>query len=132
MKKDNPFELHTVTPYLIVDDVEGLVLFMQQVFGGELRGELQYRDDGSVQHGEIKLGDSIVMMGSPMADISALPAALYIYVPDCDQIYERAVCKGATPVLAPANYPHGDRYGGVRDANGNIFWIVTHLESIKN
>ena len=126
MNDQNPFGLHTVTPYLIVEDVEALVLFIKDVFAGELRGELQYRADGSIQHGEIIIGDSVIMMGSPMDDITSMPATLYIYVADCDLAYELALEKGATTVIPPANYPHGDRYGGVKDSNGNIFWIVTH------
>ena len=127
MSRENPFGLHTITPYLIVEDVECLVKFLQEVFAGELRGELQYREDGSVQHGEVKIGDSVIMMGSPMDNIDPMPATLYVYVPDCDQTYDVALMKGAIPVMAPENYPHGDRYGGIKDTNGNIYWVVTHL-----
>ena len=125
MSKENPFGLHTITPYLIVEDVERLVLFLKDVFAAELRGELYYREDGSVQHGEMKIGDSVLMMGSPVDNIDLMPAILYIDVPDCDQTYELALKKGATSVTPPANYPHGDRYGGVKDSAGNI-WAVTH------
>lgn len=124
---ENPFGLHTVTPYLVVHGVEPLLEFVQDVFGAELRGEPKYRENDSVQHVEIRIGDSVIMMGEPMGDLPALPASLYVYVDDCDVVYGRAVEAGATPVLEPRLYRHGDRYGGVKDASGNIWWIVTHV-----
>ncbi|NNE44558.1 MAG: VOC family protein [Gemmatimonadetes bacterium] len=123
----NPFGLHTVTPYLVVHGVEALLGFAQEVFGAELRGEPKYRENDTVQHVEILIGDSVIMMGEPMGQIPSLPASLYIYVDDCDAAYERALRAGAASVLEPTVFPHGDRYGGVRDASGNIWWIATHV-----
>ena len=122
-----PFGLHTITPYLVVENVSALIQFLQQVFGAESRGDPQYREDGSVKHAEMKIGNSVVMMGEPMDDIGPMPTMLYLYVDDCDATYEKALAAGATSVLELANYPHGDRYGGVKDPVGNIWWIVTHV-----
>ncbi len=122
----NPFGLHTITPYLIVEDVATLIEFLQSVFNAELRGDIHYRDDGAVKHAEVQIGDSVVMMGEPMDAISAMPATLYLYVADCDATYDKAISVGATSVLEPDDYPHGDRYGGVKDTAGNIWWVVTH------
>ena len=125
--KENPFGLHTITPYLLVADVPRLVDFIKEVFGGTLRGDIQFREDGSVQHAEIKIGGSVLMMGTPMEDLIAMPAGFYVYVDDCDTVYHKALTAGATSVLEPKDYPHGDRYGGVRDFAGNLWWIVTHI-----
>jgi uncharacterized glyoxalase superfamily protein PhnB len=126
MAEQNPFGLHTVTPYLIVEDVKRLILFFQEVFSGDLRGDIHYRDDGSIKHAEIVIGDSVIMMGSPMESIGSMSTTLYIYVPDCDQTYKFALTKGAISIFPPENFPHGDRYGGIKDPTGNIFWVVTH------
>ena len=123
----NPFGLHTVTPYLIIEKVPALIEFLQQVFETEPRGEPQFREDGSVQHAELKIGDSVIMMGEPMDDIGPMPAMMYLYVRDCDVTYHKALAAGATSVLEPANYPHGDRYGGIKDPFGNVWWVVTHV-----
>ncbi len=123
----NPFGLHTITPYLVVESVSTLIQFLQQVFDAESRGDPQYREDGSVKHAEVRIGDSVVMMGEPMDEIGPMPAMMYLYVNDCDATYEKALAAGATSVLEPDNYPHGDRYGGVKDPVGNIWWIVTHI-----
>ena len=122
-----PFGLHTITPYLVVENVSALIQFLQKVFGAESRGDPRYREDGSVKHAEMKIGNSVVMMGEPMDDIGPMPTMLYLYVDDCDATYEKALAAGATSVLELANYPHGDRYGGVKDPVGNIWWIVTHV-----
>ena len=111
----NPFGLHTVTPYLVVDDVRAVLQFTQDILGAELRGDLKQRDDGSVMHAEVAIGDSVVMMGEPMDGATLHPGMLYVYVEDCDEAHGRALEAGCTEVMPPADYPHGDRYGGVRD-----------------
>lgn len=123
----NPHGLHTVTPYLVIRDVPSTLAFAQKILGATLRGEPQLREDGTVKHAELAIGDSVVMLGEPMPGIDAMPGMLYVYVDDCDATYARALEAGAHPVLAPAVYPHGDRYGGVRDEGGNVWWLVTHV-----
>ncbi len=80
-----------------------------------------------MKHAEVKIGDSVVMMGEPMDDMEQMPATLYLYVDDCDASYLKALAAGATSVLEPADYPHGDRYGGVKDCAGNVWWVTTHV-----
>ena len=123
----NPFGLHTVTPYLVVDDVESLIDFLVDIFDAKQRGKIKYREDESVQHVEIEIGDSVIMLGEPLESGDAMKSMLYVYVENCDETYNCAVEAGAKPVLPPQNYPHGDRYGGFEDASGNTWWVVTHI-----
>ncbi len=127
----NPFGLHTITPYLVVSDARRLIEFMENVFGAALRGELRFRDDQSVQHAEVQIGDSIIMLGEPMNGVSTNTVGLYTYVDDCDKTYQKALDAGARSVLEVAEYAHGDRYGGVEDFSGNTWWIVSHVNSKK-
>ena len=127
MAASNPFGLHTVTPYLVVDGVEPLVEFVQKIFNATLRGEIRFREDGSVQHVEVMIGDSVIMMGEPKHDFIPMPSTIYLYVDDCDETYHKAIEAGAISVLPLEDYPHGDRYGGVQDQSGNIWWIATHI-----
>ncbi len=126
-EKQNPFGLHTITPYLVADDVTSLIHFLKKVFDAELRGETTIREDGSIQHVEMQIGDSVVMMGEPAEETAPMPAMLYVYVDDCDATYKDALAAGATSIREPAVYPHGDRYGGIKDPTGNIWWVVTHV-----
>lgn len=128
----NPFGLNDVTPYLIIPDIERLIPFLKGVFDAELRGEVRYREDGSVMHTEIMIGDSVIMMGEPLPEFPAMPSTLYVYVDDCDKTYQKALELGGVSVAEPEDYPHGDRYGGIRDLSGNVWWIVTHIKSKNN
>jgi len=123
-----PFGLHTVTPYLVADDVSGLISFLSKVFDASLRGDPKIRENGSIQHAEITIGNSVIMMGEPMEGIESTRSMLYVYVEDCDQVFADALSAGAESVIEPQLYPHGDRYGGVRDFAGNTWWIVTHTQ----
>ncbi|NND16111.1 MAG: VOC family protein [Eudoraea sp.] len=124
----NPFGLHRITPYLIVPGVNSLIIFLQNIFEAELRGAPKMREDGSVMHAELSIGDSVVMMGEPTEEIRAIPASLYVYVPDCDKTYAKAIKEGGLSIMEPQNFPHGDRYGGIQDPSGNLWWIVTHIK----
>lgn len=127
MKNQNPFGLHTITPYLMLDDAGRLIDFLKATLDAEVRGDVSYRDDGSVMHAELKIGDSVVMIGEPMEDHPAYKTGLYVYVDDCDKRYDLALKNGAVSVTEPTDFPHGDRYGGVKDFAGNIWWLVTHV-----
>ena len=87
----NPFGLHDITPYMLINGIEELIPFLQQVFGAELRGEIKYRDDGTLMHAEVAIGDSVVMMGTPPSGFEHMPCQLYVYVKNCDQVYEKAL-----------------------------------------
>ena len=128
----NPFGLHTVTPYLIINDVQRLIDFLKQVFGAVQRGNIKYRDNGTVQHAEVVIGDTIIMLGAPtedIPDIDSMKCGMYVYVENCDEVYETALQAGGISVSVPMDYPHGDRFAGVKDFAGNIWWIVTHIGS---
>lgn len=113
---------NTLTPRLFASDVAGLVQFLQHTFGavGELRAGAPT---------QLQLGDSMVMV-SDDGIREASPAFLYVYVPDTDATYARALAAGAVPIETPADLPYGDRRCMVRDAWGNTWQIATHLETL--
>jgi PhnB protein len=124
-----PAGYHTVTPYLTVKEVSKLIEFLERVFGATVV-ERMTRPDGSVGHCEIRIGDSIVMMGEPPDPTKARPANLYVYVSDVDATYRRALAQGATSDREPADQFYGDRSGGFVDASGNTWWVATHKEDM--
>ena len=121
-----PEGFHTVTPYLVVSGVGKLIDFLKQAFDAR---EIQrhQRPDGTVQHAEVRIGDSIVMMGEPQLPHEAMPATILLYVADADAIYQRALQAGATSLREPADQPYGDRTGGVKDSAGNKWFIATRI-----
>ena len=120
---------HTVSPYLVVPGIAKLIEFVKQAFGGQ-EVYVSKRPDGTVQHAEIKIGDSIVMMGEAPADSKNFPGMLHLYVEDVDTVYQRAIQAGGKSIREPADQPYGDRSGGVDDGFGNQWWISTHIKDV--
>jgi PhnB protein len=119
---------HTVTPYLVVHDVARLLDFLTEAFDASERMRFP-RPDGSIMHAEVTIGDSIIMMGEPTGDVPATPGAMFLRVPDADASYQRALDAGATSITEPKDQLHaGERYGGVKDPCGNLWWPATPLE----
>jgi PhnB protein len=127
MPDPNPQSYRTVTPYLVVPNVAALIDFLTRAFAATERGRMA-RPDGSIMHAEVTIGDSIVMMGEPSPDFGPMPGAIFLTVDDCDAAYKRAIECGATSIMPPADQPHaGQRYGGVKDLCGNLWWPATPL-----
>jgi uncharacterized glyoxalase superfamily protein PhnB len=129
--KPIPDGYHTVTPYLVVRDVDGLIDFLQQVF--DVRETERFEQpDGSIAHAEVRIGDSVVMMGEASDDFAPMPGMLHIYLEDVDDAYERALAAGATSLREPTDEFYGDRSAGVQDAFGNQWWMATHVEDVPS
>jgi uncharacterized glyoxalase superfamily protein PhnB len=120
---------HTVTPYLVISGVAKLIEFVKQAFGAT-EVFVSRRPDGTIMHAEVKIGDSIVMMGEGGEGAKHFPGMLHLYMEDVDAVYRRAIQAGAKSVREPADQPYGDRTGGVEDAFGNQWWIATHIADV--
>lgn len=129
--KPIPEGFHSVTPYLVAEGVARLLDFLEQAFDAQETERMQ-RPDGSVMHAQVKIGDSMLMMGEPMGDSKPMPCALYLYVDDTDAVYQRALAAGAASVSEPSDQFYGDRNAGVKDPSGNLWWIATHQEDVSH
>jgi PhnB protein len=128
--KPIPEGFHTVTPYLVVDDPATLIEFLKNAFDAK-EDHRSTAPDGRIMHAQVKVGDSMVMIGGAMKDWKAIPAVLYLYVPDCDATYKKALGAGGVSIMEIANQPYGDRHGGVKDPAGNTWWVATHVEDVS-
>jgi len=129
--KPVPERYHSVTPYLVVEGVPKLLEFLRKTFNStEL--ERVPRPDGTISHAEVRIGDSVVMMGEANAQSKPMPTMLYVYVEDVDAVYKRALQAGAKPVRELKDEFYGDRAGGVADPVGNQWWIATHKEDVSS
>ncbi|MEH2626189.1 PhnB protein [Bradyrhizobium sp. AZCC 1719] len=129
--KPVPKGFHTVTPYLVVDGAEKVIRFMKEAFGAEPVFEPMTRPDGKVMHAEYKIGDSIVMISDSSERAQATSTMLYLYVPNVDAVYQKALKAGATSLMEPSDQFYGDRSGGVKDPAGNSWHIGTHIEDVS-
>jgi uncharacterized glyoxalase superfamily protein PhnB len=125
-----PKGYHSVTPYLVVPGVGKLIDFLKQAFGAVVTEGPMHRPDGGIAHAEVKIGDSIVMMGEPMGPQKAMPSTLYLYLDNVDAAYKAALQAGATSLQVPTDQFYGDRNAGVQDPAGNFWWLATHKEDV--
>jgi PhnB protein len=114
-----------VMPYLIVKDAASFLDFTKNVFGAKEKMKVM-RDEHTVMHAEIKIGDSVIMFADATSQFGPRPAGLFVYVEDADEAYNRAIAQGATSVMPMTDQEYG-RSGGVADPFGNIWWPTTPL-----
>jgi PhnB protein len=136
--KPVPDGFHTATPYLIVKGAAKAIEFYKQAFGAtEL--ERMEMPDGKIAHAEIKIGDSIIMLGdeapqhgtrSPQS-LGGSPCGLYLYVEDVDATFNRAITAGATVTMAVRDQFYGDRNGSLVDPFGHTWYVATRKENLS-
>ena len=124
-----PTGYHTVTPYLVVADGEGLLAFLKNAFQAEVVSRT-VRPDGSIANAEVRVGDAMVMVAQAREPWVPMPTGFYLYVPDTDTTYLAALKAGGVSLLEPSDQFYGDRNAGVQDAWGNNWWIATHIEDV--
>ena len=127
--KPVPDGFRTVTPCLVVKDAASLLPFLEKAFSAEIV-QCNRTPDGTVMHAQARIGDSMVMLGEAMPKYGAIPAMLYLYVPDVDALHRRAVAAGGVSLAEPSDQFYGDRVGGVKDTHGNQWWMATHKEDV--
>ena len=119
-----------VAPWVVTDDTGALLDFVAAAFGGEELARVRV-DDGSIGHGEIRVGDTVVLAFDRRPDWPVTPSLLRVYVPDADAAIAASVAAGARVVTAVADSAWGDRGGRVRDPFGNIWWVVSRGEPVR-
>jgi PhnB protein len=82
------------------------------------------RTETLIMHAEISIGSSVIMFADSTEEHPKQTAGLFIYVDDCDKIYQKALDNDAVTVMGPADQSYG-RSAGVRDPFGNTWWLTT-------
>jgi len=129
---------HTVSPHLAVRGGVEAMEFYKKAFGAEERGRFMAPDGKQLMHGEVKIGDSIVMLGeeNPQRGCPGPQSAggttvtLYLYVEDADRVFNQAMAAGAKSVMPVSDMFWGDRAGTLADPFGHQWTIATHKEDV--
>jgi PhnB protein len=137
--KPVPNEYRTLTPALTVRNGAEAIDFYKEAFGAQERYRMATPDGKKVVHAELKIGDSIFMVGAEMpGQESRSPQALggttcgfYVYVEDVDAAFARAVAAGATVKEPVEDKFWGDRVGSVLDPSGHVWMLATHVEDLE-
>jgi uncharacterized glyoxalase superfamily protein PhnB len=127
--KPIPEGFYAITPYLFAQGASRLIEFISAAFEGELIFQ-QKRPDGAVMHATMRIGDSMLMLADATREFGPMPSSIYLYVTDCDVVYQRALDSGGVSVFPMTTLPSGERYDGVKDPCGNIWWVATHAEDV--
>ena len=120
----------TLTPGCTLVGAAKAIDLYQKVFGAEQRVRMD-GPDGTVAHAELKIGDSILMLGEASAEFPAHGVSLMMYTADADALFKKAVAAGFT-VKSPVELQFwGDRAGRVVDPFGNQWYLATHVEDVS-
>jgi PhnB protein len=137
-KKAVPEGYHTVTPQLTLENAAQALDWYKNALGAEEQGRA-VGPDGKILHAEIRIGDSRIMVNDPMMGAKGpkgyggSPASLWVYVEDCDTLFNRAVAGGGQvhgPMGALADQFWGDRSGTFIDPFGYQWTIATRKEDL--
>jgi len=116
----------TVTPLIAVPNAPELIQFLKHTFGAEETNRHPHGSDGFVA--SLRIGDSdLLIMGGQAMRGQERFGAFHVFVPDCDDTYNRAIKAGGASLGEPADRPYGERSGFVKDTVGNYWYISTRL-----
>ena len=123
MEVNIPAGYQQVMPYLIIKDASAFFKFMQDIFGAE--GKMMVlRSENVIMHAEIMIGESVIMFADSTEEFPPRTGGFFIYVPDADEVYNKAIAAGSVSVMPVSDQPYG-RSGGVKDPFGNTWWPAT-------
>src|SRR5437660_1082768 len=89
-----------VWPNLIAAGAQAVIDFLKKAFGARERRRYDM-PDGSIMHAEVRIGDTVVMIGDAGEDWPAVPAHLHVYVDSVDETYRRGLDAGGVSVQPP-------------------------------
>ena len=139
-KSPVPEGFHTVTPQLTLDNAEQAIEWYKKALGAE-EVSRAVGPDGKIMHADLRIGDSHIMMNDAMMNgkgpkaIGGSPASIWLYVEDCDALFNRAVAAGGEVFGGPMGQMQdqfwGDRTGTITDPHGYTWTIATHKEDLS-
>lgn len=109
-------------PYLMMEDAAAFIEFIQNVLNAKMTHESMR--DGIIGHCEAQIGGSTIMFSQSRDQWKPATANMFVYVPDADETYKKALANGATNVMEMADLEYG-RSGGFTDPFGNVWWVTT-------
>jgi len=134
-----PEGLHTLTPHLILDDAARAIDWYKKALGA-VEVSRSPGPDGKIMHAQIRIGDSAIYLNDEMGGGKSAkarggsPISMWLYVDDCDALFNRAVAAGATvpdgPMGQIADQFWGDRAGSIVDPHGYHWTIATRKEDL--
>lgn len=115
-----PPQYNRLMPYLVVPNAGKFIEFVKHIFGAAEQAVVP-RSEGGIMHGEVRIGDNVIMLADATDQFTARPAGLFIYVEKVDETYEKAIAAGAVSTMKPVKMAYGYTCG-FKDPFGNDWW----------
>ena len=125
-----PEGFSTITPYVMVDDVEKQIDFLTKVFDVKFREPIR-APDGSIIHVAGVIYEVAIMIGQARPGLPQVTSMNYIFTEDVDKAYKKALSYGAKSLMEPADQFYGFRECGVMDPQDNQWWIARKFEHVS-
>lgn len=133
--KPVPEGYQTMTPQLALDNAAQMIDWYVKTFGAKEVSRFT-GPDGKIMHAELAIGTSRFLVNDVMQGqkgpqaYGGSPASWWLYVDNCDTLFDRAVGAGAKVQMKMEDQFWGDRAGAVADPNGYTWWIATRKETL--
>jgi PhnB protein len=138
-KSPVPNGFHTVTPQLTLNNAAEAIEWYTRALGAQETSRA-VGPDGKIMHAELRIGNSIIMVNDSMMNaktaksLGGSPASLWLYVDDCDALFNRAIAAGGRAGNGPMGQLQdqfwGDRSGTFIDPEGYAWTIATRKEDL--
>jgi PhnB protein len=130
--KPIPEGYHTITPHLSIDGAAKAIAFYEKAFGAEVIDRAIDPSGQKVWHAALRIGNSMIFVNDVFPDMggTASQSSVWLYVPDVDAAFKRAVDAGGKATMPPADMFWGDRMGQIADAFGQKWTIATHIKDM--
>lgn len=130
--KPIPEGYHTITAHLAIDGAAKAIDFYKEAFGAEVLDRALDPSGQKIWHAALRIGDSMLFVNDvfPGMGSGASQSSLWLYVPDTDASFKRAVDAGATAGMPPMDTFWGDRMGVLTDPFGQRWTLATHVKDM--
>ena len=131
-----PEGFQSVTPNLTFKNTKKALEFYEKALGATILEVLPMPDGKGTMHATMKIGNSILMMGDEMPNcpsaesLGGTSISLFVYVPDVDAAFKKAIAAGATETMPVMDMFWGDRCGNLTDPFGYTWMIGTHVRDM--
>ena len=129
LRNGTPTGYTSVAPWVVTADTGAFLDFVSDVFDGEELARVS-TEDGSIGHGEIRVGDTVVLAFDRRPEWPAMPSLLRVFVPNADEAFAKSLAAGAEVVTELDDSAFGQRGGRIKDPFGNIWWVTSHVEDV--
>jgi PhnB protein len=132
-----PEGYHSISPAITCKNAAAALDFYKEAFGATEMIRMS-GPGGMITHAELRIGDSVIFVSDEFPGMSAAPAPgvtpssyLFLYTPDVDTVFNRAVAAGAQVAMPVGDMFWGDRYGKLTDPFGHSWGVATHVEDVS-